>query len=175
MEPNRATQDSQFATQCLLSSLKEVQDTIRSYDSKAQIVGVGFIFAIGIITNFGARVLPLPDAENTLLVVVFWIFAICPIIMFASVVYPSRRVAPGLATSVESVKRVCYYRPSPSASLSEYIDDLQSADWVAEVSYEIMRLSGLREIKRRRFLRALWVALMSFGMAAAYHIWRTTS
>jgi len=35
----------------LMASLKEVQDTVRAYDTKAQIVGVGYIFAIGIIID----------------------------------------------------------------------------------------------------------------------------
>ena len=39
----------------LMASLKEVQDTVRAYDMKAQIVGVGYIFAIGIIINLGTR------------------------------------------------------------------------------------------------------------------------
>ncbi len=37
----------------LMASLKEVQDTVRAYDMKAQIVGVGYVFAIGIIINLG--------------------------------------------------------------------------------------------------------------------------
>ena len=35
---------SSFAEQSVLSALKEVQDTVRAYDTKAQIVGVGYIF-----------------------------------------------------------------------------------------------------------------------------------
>ncbi len=37
----------------LMASLKEVQDIVRAYDMKAQIVGGGYIFAIGIIINLG--------------------------------------------------------------------------------------------------------------------------
>ncbi len=35
----------------LMASLKEVQDTVRAYDTKAKIVDVGYIFAIGIIID----------------------------------------------------------------------------------------------------------------------------
>ncbi len=47
------TEISPFAVHAVLAALKEVQDTVRAYDTKAQIVGVGFIFSIGIITGFG--------------------------------------------------------------------------------------------------------------------------
>jgi hypothetical protein len=41
----RQTELSSFAQQSLLSALKEVQDTIRAYDTKAQVVGVGLVIA----------------------------------------------------------------------------------------------------------------------------------
>jgi len=45
----------------MLASLKEGQDTVRAYDTKAQIVGVGYISAIGIIENLGARIANMPE------------------------------------------------------------------------------------------------------------------
>jgi len=40
--------DHGFAENCILAALKEVQDTVRAYDTKAQIVGVGFIFTMAL-------------------------------------------------------------------------------------------------------------------------------
>ena len=45
----------------MLASLREGQDIVRAYDTKAQIVGVGYIFAIGIIVNLGARIANMPE------------------------------------------------------------------------------------------------------------------
>jgi len=38
----------------LFSALKEAQDSIRAFDVKAQIVGIGYIFATGIIAAIGS-------------------------------------------------------------------------------------------------------------------------
>ncbi len=39
---------------------------------------------------------------------------------------------------------------------------VNASDPKKEIAYEILKIAGLREIKRRRFLRALWAAAMSF-------------
>ena len=61
MEKTEQTEISPFAVQGVLAALKEVQDTVRAYDTKAQIVGVGFIFSIGIITGLGERLPAMAD------------------------------------------------------------------------------------------------------------------
>ncbi|MCG8544851.1 MAG: hypothetical protein MJE12_11650 [Alphaproteobacteria bacterium] len=171
MEKTAPPEVSPFAAQCMLSALKEVQDTIRAYDTKAQIVGVGFIFSIGIITAFAGRFLP-DEMVNPAQVVVFWVVAIGPIVMFGAVLYPTRKVAPKLGDRVPSVNFLYYYRPDQPAALNDYIKDLHRADWVSEIGYEIVKLSGLREIKRRRFLWALSAAGASYVLVAASQIVR---
>jgi len=42
-------------------ALAEAQQTVRSYDVKAQIVGVGYIFALGIVFRLGSL---LPEVEK---------------------------------------------------------------------------------------------------------------
>lgn len=37
----------------LLAALQEVQSVVRSYDHKAQIVGVGYILALNLVLHFG--------------------------------------------------------------------------------------------------------------------------
>ncbi len=68
----------------LMASLKEAQDTVRAYDTKAQIVGVGYIFAIGIIISLGARIANMP--EMTAVTITFaWLVFIFPIALFGAV------------------------------------------------------------------------------------------
>jgi len=38
----------------LMSALEEAQSSIRAFDTKAQIVGIGYIFTVGIITSIGS-------------------------------------------------------------------------------------------------------------------------
>ena len=72
----------------LYSSLKEAQDNIRTYDTKAQIMGIGFIFTIGMIAKFINIDSAQLNGINTL-VILFLILS--PIVLFASVLYPTRK------------------------------------------------------------------------------------
>jgi len=42
-----------YANKMLLAALQEAQSVVRSYDTKAQIVGVGYILALNLILHFG--------------------------------------------------------------------------------------------------------------------------
>jgi hypothetical protein len=172
MEKTEQTEVSPFAVQGVLAALKEVQDTVRAYDTKAQIVGVGFIFSIGIITGFGER-LPAVADFSALLVALFWIFAIGPVVLFGLVLYPSRAIAPHLETEANSIRHTYYFRPTESRGLNSFVQDLKASDWLKEIGYEIMKQSGLRELKRHRFLRALWAAGVTYIVAATIQILRS--
>ena len=158
---------------CLLSALKEVQDSIRSYDTKAQIVGVGFIFTIGIITKLGAE-LPGPREFNTISVILYWLLAIGPIMLFGFVLYPSRKSVKSLDTFNETINHIYYVSGESPRNLDAYLKDVGSGNWVAEIAYEIIKISGLRDIKRIRFIRALRASAFSFCVVAFIQILRTT-
>ncbi len=72
----------------LMAALKEVQDTVRAYDTKAQIVGVGYIFAINIIIDLGSRIANVPEM-GLVAITLAWIIFIFPIVLFGSVLYPT--------------------------------------------------------------------------------------
>ena len=46
--------------------------------------------------------------------------------------------------------------------MDSYLATVEAGDAKKEIAYEIIKTSSLREIKRRRFLRALWAAAISF-------------
>ena len=48
--------DSVHALMLLKDSLAEAQNSVRSYDTKAQIVGVGYIFALNVIGQLSAQI-----------------------------------------------------------------------------------------------------------------------
>lgn len=91
----------------LMASLKEVQDTVRAYDTKAQIVGVGYIFAIGIIFNLGGRIANMPEM-TTVTITFAWLVFIFPIALFGAVLYPSRKAAPSLGEKGTHADRTFY-------------------------------------------------------------------
>ena len=153
--------DRGFAENCMLAALNEVQDTIRAYDTKAQIVGVGFIFTIGVITNIGAR-LPNQPEFTTLMLILVWILAIGPIILFGVVLHPSRSSSPIIGDEAEDVRHNYYVATAEQRDLTTYLRNIEVCDWQQEIAYEIMKVSNLRDLKRNRFIRALYASGFSF-------------
>jgi hypothetical protein len=156
----------------MMASLREVQDTIRAYDTKAQIVGVGYIFAVGIITNLGTRIPNMPDF-GLLAVFLAWLLFIVPIVLFGAVLYPTRKVAPVVGEQSCHPAKVYYVEPEHIAGVDAYIEAMNASDPKIEIAYEILRTAGLREIKRRRFLRGLWAAALSLMLLFLGHLLRT--
>ncbi len=155
----------------LRDSLAEAQATVRAYDTKAQIVGVGYIFALGVVGSFEA---PLPEAsELNLLTLSVACSAILPILLFGFVLYPSRKSAEKFAVqSEETPEHVLYVDPTKLGSVKALKEAVARCDPIKEVSFELLTVSQLRELKRRRFLRALFSAGVVFLFVFATHFIR---
>jgi hypothetical protein len=145
----------------LMASLKDAQDTTRAYDTKAQIVGVGYIFSANVILDLGSQIGDRPEL-NLLTVTLAWLIVIFPIVLFGAVLYPTRKVSPRLGEKGSHAARTFYVEPEHVVDVETYLATVEANDPKKEVAYEILKTSGLREIKRRRFLRALWAAAISF-------------
>jgi len=83
-EPDEANE--QFKLTCLHASLNEVQQTVRSYDSKAQIMGVGFIFSISMIGGFLEK-LDVERAYGFTYLLLGFILLMSPVILYGSVLH----------------------------------------------------------------------------------------
>ena len=156
----------------LFSALKEAQDSIRAFDVKAQIVGIGYIFAIGIITAIGS--LNPGDAPpfTSLVLLIAWLILMIPIVFFGAVLYPSRKMAPNLGEKTKHVKRLYYVPMEYYKNIDAYLKELDQCDIKTELSYELMKLSALCDLKRTRFLRALYAAGISFILLFASQLMR---
>ncbi len=105
---NPSTQQS---LSLLRDSLAEAQTTVRAYDTKAQIVGVGYIFALGVVGSFEA-LLP-KEPEFDLLALSVACTAILPIFLFGFVLYPSRKSVEKFAVQSEATpEHVLYVNPT---------------------------------------------------------------
>ncbi len=148
---------------CLLASLNEVQQTIRSYDSKAQIMGVGFIFSVTMISGFLGNLEIERDYGFGYLIVGFALL-IGPVTLYGSVLYPTRRTAPAILQDALPVHHCFYFRSDSGKDHKTFRQEIESANWSSELSYEIMRLSALRDLKRKRFLSAMFASGVSFAV-----------
>lgn len=152
-------------------ALAEAQQTVRAYDTKAQIVGVGYIFALGIVFRLGGH-LPKLQRSDELLVIAGWSVVIFPILLFGFVLYPTRKSV-SLAASEGNVARgLLYFTPGTHVSVDAYIEALGAADGLRERVKELFFVSELRELKRKRFLRALFSAGVAFVFLFLWQFWR---
>lgn len=145
----------------LYAALKESQDNIRTYDTKAQIVGIGFIFTIGMVIKFNTWTAASQDIMH-LATIATWVLIIVPAVFFGSVLYPTRRVAPEVLKNKELVKGLFYLYPDEC--VSTYTKNLNAMDIEQELSYELLKVSYLRDLKRRRFLQAMMMASISLAL-----------
>ena len=159
MEQDQNSKSEQISF--LMSALEEAQASIRAFDTKAQIVGIGYIFAVGIITTIGSLN---PDKApfTSATVILAWLLVMVPIILFGAVLYPSRKMAPKLGEKSSHVKRLYHVTNEYIKNVDTYLSDIENCDIRAELSYELMKVSALREFKRVRFLRALYASGLSF-------------
>jgi hypothetical protein len=164
--------DQTFAI--LRDALSEAQTTVRSYDTKAQIVGVGYIFALGIVGSLGDR---LPDwgKINALAVLFGWGVVIVPILLFGYVLFPTRKTASTLAedsTDAGRLEHVLYVEPERHSGIEALKASVASCDPLTEYTFELITVSNLREIKRKRFLRALFASAVAFLSLFGTQIYR---
>ena len=156
---------------CLLAALTELQNTIRAYDTKAQIMGIGFLFSMGMIANFLSKI----DIERIYSVpylIAGFILLLGPVVLFGLVLHPSRRTDPRLQSSLTGVRQCFYFVGDGQRTPESFLADTVSADWRREIVYEIAKLSALRDLKRRRFLRAMTAAGLSFAIIATTNVLR---
>ncbi len=157
----------------LRDSLSEAQMTVRAYDTKAQICGIGYIFALGIIAGFEA-LFPQTSNVDAVYVLVAWGVVILPIMLFGFVLYPSRKKAPGVINeSTAEPKHILYVDPKKYGSVAELKDAVDGCDPINETVFELLKVSNLRELKRRRFLRALFAAGICFVVLFTSQLTRT--
>ena len=155
--------DDQLKGDALLSVLKESQDSVRSYDAKAQIVGVGYILALEVVMRSGNQV-PVPKDHAAWYVFIGWLIVVVPIIMFALVLYPSHVDKVSRKRVFDACGGVMYFDPRRFADVKSFLAGVASADWAREVACEIVKVSDIRDKKRVRFLRALYWTGGSFFM-----------
>lgn len=150
-----------YAEKMLLSALEQAHAAVRAYDTKAQIVGAGYILALNVVLRFG-DLLPNSAPIGPPFFVAVWLIVIMPIIQFGQVLYPSReRADRELACKTDQgIGRPGVYHVDPGrfAHARELVQHAVSADWASELAGEVLKTSRVRFIKQTRFRRGLLMA-----------------
>jgi hypothetical protein len=148
---------------------------VRSYDTKAQIVGVGYILALNLVLHFG-DLLPTRAPLGPLFYAVVWGVVLLPILQFGQVLYPSRRRAEKelfAKTSSGSEQRVFYVDPAIFADVRDFVQHALRCDWTSVLAAELLKTSRVRIIKQARFRRGLMTAVVSFTVLGGEQFFRS--
>ncbi len=155
----------------LQGALSEARATVRSYDTKAQICAIGYVFSLNIVLQINQQVWPAESVVNLGFVLTAWGLLLVPMVLFATVIYPSRKSTADLhGSDTDTPKQTLY----PDIKTYRTTDALKAAvrqsDPFDEVAFELMRTARIREIKRTRFTRALIFAGFSFATMFLLHV-----
>lgn len=159
-------QAAERAISCLQHAIEDAQGTIRAYDSKAEILGVLLTVALG-ITNF--TLFPKVESCSKLLLIASWGVGLIAIGALGLVLYPKKGQFRGLSFGTYAPSEVYFLtgiETKPNMSVSELTDKALTADWVAVLTYENMKLSMVRDSKHQRFVLALPVAALTIALIA---------
>ena len=156
----------------LCDTLAEARVSVRTYDTKAQIVGIGYIFSLAILGQIGSAISDTVVVDFKVLVLL-WGVVILPIVLFGFVLYPTRRSMLHLASDGKSdIKNLLYVNPERQLTMSAFKAALDESNAVDELVHEIFQVSMLRELKRKRFLRALHASAICFLVVFVFQVLR---
>jgi hypothetical protein len=165
-----------YADSMLLSALEQTHAAARFYDTKAQIVGVGYILALNVVLHFG-DLLPNHAPFGPLFFAAVWVIVIMPILQFGQVLYPSRRRADremvAKTPDGECHPPIYYVEPDRFANVGELVEQAFKSDWTSVVAAELLTTSRVRGIKQARFRRGLMMTVVSFIALGGEQLFRS--
>ncbi len=83
-------------------------------------------------------------------------------------------MAPELADEkTGKLEHILYVDPKNVGNVEKLKKAVSRCDPIDEVAFELLKVTGLRELKRQRFLRALFIAGICFVLLFVNHIIRT--
>lgn len=144
-----------LAISCIKHAIEDTQDTIRAYDTKAEILGILLTLAIG-ITNYTLFEHSTGCVKTFLLG--SWSIAIVAIVVAGFVLYPKKNPFKNIALG-NYIPSGTYFltnlSTSPQNTVIKLADMAINTDWVSELMYENMKLSAIRDYKHTYFNWAL--------------------
>lgn len=155
---------------CLINSLNEIQETIRAYDVKAEVLALIITLALGLLSqNFG-------DALNycgwqIFVGIACIITGLISIAFVGLVLYPSKEPFKKIDTTDYSPQRSYYINTDNSAAkmkVSSLLERIEKTDWKAELVYEIIKCSSIRDRKHFWFVGALRVSALTLFLSGVF-------
>lgn len=144
----------------LNAALSEANAVVRSYDTKAQIAAVGYIFSLGIAGGI-QELMPVEITLTTLKVIFVWVIFMVPVLQFGFVLYPTRASVQG---HTDDETGVLFLDGKSEIQAADLADSVRQCDPVLEYAGELFRVARLRNIKRRRFVLGLSLTMIAYAV-----------
>lgn len=158
---------------CLMHSITDTQQTIRAYDTKAEILGILLTLAIG-ITNY--TLLSGSQTYSKSIVIIGWLLGLISIVLLGLVLYPKKDPFKKINLGTYIPTGVFYLRDlsTPQNSINYLVDKANNTDWISELMYECMKLSVIRNHKHCLFIWALrtsGITLLFIAISISQSAW----
>lgn len=151
-----------ISLECLQKALDETQETIRAYDTKAEILAIILTLIVGVI-NFslvseGCKAICW--VKYLSLISIF--LGISTLLAVGMVLCPRQHRFGGINTGEKNPKGTYYLlldKTPGYKNLDEFIRQVDLTDWKREVAYEVLKTSCIRDSKHFWFHQALICAV----------------
>lgn len=167
MAETESTIQENTSVQYLQKALDETQETIRAYDTKAEVLAIVLTLVVGVI-NFSA----LTDkckASQCLdyLRAIPLLLGFITLVLIGMVLFPRRNLFKEIDSGTDRPKGTYFvslqFMPA-FKNLDEYLRQVDATDWKRELAYEVLKTSCIRDHKHFWFHWALRGA--TFTLAA---------
>lgn len=157
---------TQITLTCLQNALNETQETIRAYDTKAEILGALLTIAVGTI-NYSF----ITSNNNVLLNAVAVLTSLSGLIaigLLGVVIFPMKNPKEGFdLTGFESKGTYYVLSNDPSCQkVSTFVERVKQTDWYTELSFELLKSAKIRDRKHKWFKRALNMSALTLLLVA---------
>lgn len=150
LETDKSDIQDKTTLECLHKVLAETQETIRAYDTKAEVLAIILTLVVGII-NFGV-VTESCKAHCGIKIISVMSMGLGIMTLFAvgMVLYPRKDLFQEIDSGEFTPKRTYFvsFDIMPSfKNLGEYLLQADNTDWKREIAYEVLKTSCIRDHK----------------------------
>jgi hypothetical protein len=140
--------------ECLQKILDETQETIRAYDTKAEILAILITLVVGIV-NFGFVTDACSDHCGLKIIsVISMSVGILSLFPIGMVLYPRKNLFDGINVGEFHPKRTYFVSLDivpEFTDFEEYLRRAEETDWKKEIAYEVLKTSRIRNHKHYWF------------------------
>jgi hypothetical protein len=132
-----------ISIECLMHAISDTQDTIRYYDIKSEIIGALLSAFVG-ITNLAIMNDAFLSVKCFLFLSLFFDFS--AILSIGFVLYPRAAMFKNINYGSYAPKNT-YFMVNYKKTISEQVDLVNDTEWVSELTFELSKLSLIRDRK----------------------------